>query len=644
MQSSILGFDADGVLLDSQDLACRTSEQIVALFGTRPRIASRRDQIMAFGRDAQRGLVGEEASVLREMHRLLMRHRAEDVGLFEEVLALIPGLSRPPVLISAGYSTGVQRALGSHVQHFAAILGREAGPKEALMKAWASGGLAWYVTDTVSDIDRCRSYRINVIAVTWGYDSKEALSAAEPEILVSNPAELARVLGDLRFFDSSTNRRVMMTNNNDLIPITAMELALKAAGHRFPRLTQLGGTPNGSSNTVNDRLHLRLDAPEVTHPAFFLLDVTMTENQKIHLIEANGSNAALSSSAPGWDADRERADHMAFSFRIKPKPSGPVVAILSHPENLVHVPEFYRRAETFGQRLSEHGQIKLRASEEKLGGEDVTVVCGGISKIAPLIEVRNRVMFYRNHPVVFAANPNLLPELVRLGKIGREGSGYSVDDACFHEGHCTPIVHDKALQQGLAEGTEITPLMYREVKNREGWLEALGWFRDRQIASVAKMNGGSGGAGIDIIAPDMTKGACVATLDNILDSSRRKYGESADATVFPVRIFEFAQARSYVMDGKPHLWDLRLQCLVSPGRVDIRPCVVRLCPEPFDGSFSWNSCVSNLTGRDPCSAMRFMRTPNDVMDESELRRVMRGCGEWCRAASRWAKERFERKP
>ena len=431
----------------------------------------------------------------------------------------------------------------------------------------------------------------------------------------------------------------MMTNNTDLISITAMELALKAAGDEFPRLTQLGRTPNGSSNTINDCLHLRLDAPGIKHPAFFLLDVTMTEDRKIHLIEANGSNAALSSSAPGWDADRERADHMAFSFRIKPKPSGPVVAILSRPDNLVHKPEFYWRAGTFGQRLSKHSPVELRHPGEKFGGEEITVVCGKISKIAPLIEVRNRVMFYRNRPVVFAANPNLLPELVRLGKIEREGSGYNVDDTCFHEGHCTPIVHDKALQQSLTEGTGITPLMYREVYTRERWPEAIGWFREKQMACVAKMNSGSGGAGIDIITPDMPNEDCVATLDSIIDSSRKKYGPKADATVFPVRIFEFAQARPYVMDGKSHLWDLRLQCLVSPGQVDIRPCVVRLCREPFDGSFSWDSCVSNLTGRDPCNALQYMRTPDDVMDESELRRVMQGCGEWCRAASRWAASR-----
>ena len=204
MRSPILGWDGDGVLLESHALACRTSEEIVALFGTRPRIVSRRDQVATFGRDAQRELVGEEAPTLREMHRLLMRHRAEEVGLFEEVLALIPGLSKPPILITAGYAAGVQRALGPHAQHFAAILGREAGPKEALMKAWAAGGLAWYITDTVRDIDRCRSCSINVIAVTWGYDSKDILSAAEPEILVSSPAELAWALGDLRFFNSST--------------------------------------------------------------------------------------------------------------------------------------------------------------------------------------------------------------------------------------------------------------------------------------------------------------------------------------------------------------------------------------------------------------------------------------------------------
>ena len=197
-----LGWDADGVLLDSRTCAWRTSEDIVALFGPRPRIVSRRDHATAFSRDAQRRLVGDDAPALRAMHRILMRDRADEVGVFKEVLALVPRLAKPPILITAGYAVGVQRALGTHTGHFEAVLGREAGPKEALMKAWATRGLAWYVTDTVRDIGRCRSSSIKAIAVTWGYDSKDALSAAEPEFLVSSPAELARVLGDIRFFDS----------------------------------------------------------------------------------------------------------------------------------------------------------------------------------------------------------------------------------------------------------------------------------------------------------------------------------------------------------------------------------------------------------------------------------------------------------
>ena len=100
-------------------------------------------------------------------------------------------------------------------------------------------------------------------------------------------------------------------------------------------------------------------------------------------------------------------------------------------------------------------------------------------------------------------------------------------------------------------------------------------------------------------------------LDNLFDSVFKKHGDKeAGRTMFPIRFFEFGQSTLYDLYGKGHLWDMRVQCLVYPGQIEVTPCIIRLCPEPFDGSFSCNSVVSNLTGcTDRASLGRYMRAP-----------------------------------
>jgi hypothetical protein len=439
-------------------------------------------------------------------------------------------------------------------------------------------------------------------------------------------------------------------HNTDFGTIAA-ELGLRVAGHLFPSLSQIGSTGGMPPAPTRD-FRLRYHAPDITKPSFFLIDVTVTDKGVIHLIEVNGSNAALSSSVRGEDHDRAR--HMAFCFNLKPRPATPVVALLGHQPGFIHIAEFYRRAGTFARVLSNDHAVALRGADEILGGEDVSIVCGPIAELAPLITCEAGFLLFRGRPVTFASNPNVLPELVRLGVIDRDGMTYGVRDDIFHEGDCTPLVHDKGIQQALAEGTAIAPLAWREAHDVETWMDATRWFREQGLVCVAKMNSGSGGAGIQVIAPTMGDLECKAALDQILAGARDKHGPDADATVFPVRLFQFAMASPYMLHGKPHLWDLRLQCLVSPGRVDVRPCVVRLCPAPFDGSYSWDSCVSNLTGRDATRAMAFLRAPGGDrrsvptsvlagmgMDERAMETVMQGCAEWSVAAARWAAHRQE---
>jgi phosphoglycolate phosphatase len=51
-----------------------------------------------------------------------------------------------------------------------------------------------YIGDEVRDIDSARRCGIKVAAVTWGYNSKQALSEANPDLLVDRPQQLTTLL------------------------------------------------------------------------------------------------------------------------------------------------------------------------------------------------------------------------------------------------------------------------------------------------------------------------------------------------------------------------------------------------------------------------------------------------------------------
>ena len=48
----------------------------------------------------------------------------------------------------------------------------------------------YYVCDEVRDIEAARKSKVKSIAVTWGYNSKEALEKENPDFLIENPEEL----------------------------------------------------------------------------------------------------------------------------------------------------------------------------------------------------------------------------------------------------------------------------------------------------------------------------------------------------------------------------------------------------------------------------------------------------------------------
>lgn len=50
-----------------------------------------------------------------------------------------------------------------------------------------------YIGDEVRDIEASRKAGIHVVSVTWGYNNRQALEAAKPEVLIDRPQDLLRL-------------------------------------------------------------------------------------------------------------------------------------------------------------------------------------------------------------------------------------------------------------------------------------------------------------------------------------------------------------------------------------------------------------------------------------------------------------------
>ena len=192
-----VGFDADGVLVDSRDFAWRAAERVLASFGVTASIASPEAMEAAFGHAAQTALVGaRHAGTLRMAHRLVMRHSAADIGLFHETLAVVDQIAARRILVSAALAEGIATCLGDHARLFDEIVGFETGRKPDLLARYAPQ-LAIYVTDTAVDITDCKALGIPVIGVAWGYDGRAALEAAKPTAIAETPSLLLPLINHL---------------------------------------------------------------------------------------------------------------------------------------------------------------------------------------------------------------------------------------------------------------------------------------------------------------------------------------------------------------------------------------------------------------------------------------------------------------
>jgi hypothetical protein len=259
------------------------------------------------------------------------------------------------------------------------------------------------------------------------------------------------------------------------------------------------------------------------------------------------------------------------------------------------------------------------------------------------LSVSDGALHYLGRKVEFATNPNIIPALQRVGKIQRNTTGFDINTSIFHENtRGVEIALDKAAQQRAAAGSGLTPLRYAECPNWEDVAEEIRNWHKHGLTPVAKINSGSQGVGIGFFPPQQAA-LIERELRRMRADAHSAYGSEADKTALPVRLFEFAVSTRYMLPDGGHLWDVRLECHVSPGNTVLIPTTMRVCPAPFDAEqFHSDAVLSNLSGR--ASGLKFVRTPFAQhpsgatelewagVDETKLATAAAAFAKWCELA------------
>lgn len=376
-------------------------------------------------------------------------------------------------------------------------------------------------------------------------------------------------------------------------------------------------------------------SPLAVH-SYFCLDVIFGAGGELFLVEANGSNANLTSTALGHDVHRAR--HMASSFRARREDGVAGVMLVPFANRFTHAPELFARIANFVSELSDL-DIAICSATEPVAHAETTLVIDTVDNVAQHVARCGDALLYCGEPVVFMVNPNLLGALTRQNIISRRGDGYDVSLAVLHEGPAALVVEDKARQQMIIRDdggfSSLRPRVARSVDDAVLVLEK---FAEEAATCVGKINAGSGGVGVEFFPSSLSREFRKAKLYDMLRAARMKYGPSYEKTAFPISFVRFAPSRGVELNDGLHLWDARFECLHWPGRVDVYPGLIRICPSPFHGDYTRGAVVSNLTGRSFNSQTVRSGWSEETLLEfglvpSDITRAATACGEWVVAAT-----------
>jgi len=128
---------------------------------------------------------------------------ADAVRLFPDIaetLSAIHAMGLKISVVSSNSESNVRRGLGEAQVFVAAyecgasLFGKAAKFRRVLKRLNTASNQACAVGDEVRDIEAARQAGVGAVAVAWGYNRVEALTAARPDVVIERPGDLLKWL------------------------------------------------------------------------------------------------------------------------------------------------------------------------------------------------------------------------------------------------------------------------------------------------------------------------------------------------------------------------------------------------------------------------------------------------------------------
>lgn len=202
-------FDFDGTLADTFDLIVDITNRLSVEFGYKP---ARKEEIPEIQKLTPLQAINQSGISILKLPFLLRRIRLEfqkeihNVSLFAGIKEVLLELK------SQGYKLGIITSNGQENVEFVlqkndllifefmfsgtTLFGKDKVLKKYLKAENINPEEVVYVGDETRDIHAAKKAKAKVIAVTWGFNSTEALSEHHPDALIQQPQELIEVINN----------------------------------------------------------------------------------------------------------------------------------------------------------------------------------------------------------------------------------------------------------------------------------------------------------------------------------------------------------------------------------------------------------------------------------------------------------------
>lgn len=212
MSVKVIIFDFDGTLADTLDAVVSITNRLAGEYGYKPTTPDELDQI----RNLSSSEIIRQSGISIFKIPFLLKRVTED--LRNDIQKLNPIIGIKDALLqlkNQGVTLGI---LTSNSEENVKIFLENHGMQELFSFIYSETRLfskhriiskfmkknnlnpeeVIYVGDETRDIEASKRIQIKVIAVSWGFNSREALAKQNPDFLVYKPSELIEVMGSLQ--------------------------------------------------------------------------------------------------------------------------------------------------------------------------------------------------------------------------------------------------------------------------------------------------------------------------------------------------------------------------------------------------------------------------------------------------------------